>query len=125
MSEQRESPTITPDAPPAPATPVALAGDELTAARELVLRAHPNVVPELVSGATIAELTASVPTAEAAYQRIADALKPAVITGPTPKPTAPSVPAGAATQVVDLAKLPPHELIRRGVEQLKRGTSSQ
>jgi hypothetical protein len=82
--------------------------DEVGLVREVVLRAHPDVVPELVNGTTIAELLASVEPARAAYARIEERRQP---TGETP----PTVPAGAATAVIDPATLPAHELIRRGV----------
>jgi hypothetical protein len=90
--------------------------DEMALVREVVLKAHPDVVPELVSGATVAELLASVEPARAAHARIIEAL---------PKPVAepPVVPAGAATAVVDPAGLPAHELIRRGIAAKRtRGT---
>ncbi len=54
--------------------------------RELVLKAHPDVVPELVTGASIADLLASIGPAGEAYARLADHLQPAP----------PSVPAGAS-----------------------------
>ncbi len=60
----------TPDVPDAP--------DELTLARELVLRAHPDTVQELVAGGSLAELLASVPAAEAAYARVVTATRGAV-----------------------------------------------
>ena len=87
--------------------------DEVGLVREVVLRAHPDVVPELVSGATIADLLASVEPARAAYARIEERRQPA---GESP----PTVPAGAATAVIDPATLPAHELIRRGVQAGRR-----
>lgn len=85
------------------------AGDELAGVRELVLRAHADAVPELVTGATVAELLASVEPARAAYARIAERLAPA-------EPAAPSVPAGGAGPVpVDPDRLPAPEKIRRGL----------
>lgn len=91
--------------------------DEIGLVREVVLRAHSDVVPELVSGTTIAELLASVDPARAAYARIEERRQPAAETPPT-------VPAGAATAVIDPATLPAHELIRRGVRTKRvRGVS--
>jgi hypothetical protein len=89
-------------------------GDEidLGAVRELVLRAHPDVVPELVSGGTVAEMLASVEPARAAYARLAGQVREAM---PAPEPV--SVPAGGGSVLpVDPALLPPAEKIRRGLQ---------
>ena len=43
--------------------------------RELVLKAHPDVVPDLVAGSSVDELIASVEPARNAYQRIADQVR--------------------------------------------------
>src|SRR5688500_15222522 len=86
----------------------AVSADELSAVRELILRAHPDVVPELVAGATVAELTASVEAARAAYAGVVSR-QPAVVSTP------PVVPAGGATVVIDPADLPSAEKIRRGL----------
>src|SRR5438045_3072630 len=48
----------------------AVSAEDLAAVRELILLAHPDVVPELVTGTTVAELTASVAAARAAYQGV-------------------------------------------------------
>jgi hypothetical protein len=82
--------------------------DDLETVRALILRAHPDVVPELVTGTTVAELTASIEPAHAAYERIAGRQSPA-----TGNP--PAVPAGGATAVIDPATLPTTEKIRRGL----------
>src|SRR5215212_7728636 len=50
-------------------------GDELGKVRELVLKAHPDVVPDLVRGSSVDELIASVEPARSAYQRIADQVR--------------------------------------------------
>lgn len=88
--------------------------DELASVRAVVLQANPDVVPELVGGATIAELLASVEPARAAYGRISERIRPAAAAPP------PAVPAGSASSVVDPATLPAHELIRRGIEAARR-----
>lgn len=88
-------------------------GGEIGLVREVVLKAHPDVVPELVNGATVAELLASVEPARAAFARIAEAL-------PKPAGGPPVVPAGAAPAAVDLSTLPPQELIRRGIAARRR-----
>ena len=93
---------------------------ELELVREVVLRAHPDVVPELVAGGTVAELLASVEPARAAYARIVDA-RPAEVEEPVVVSVGPPVvPAGAATSVVDPSTLPAQELIRRGVVAERR-----
>ena len=74
--------------------------DELALVREVVLQAHPDVVPELVSGSTIAELLASVEPAKAAFERISERVKP--VAAPAPPP---AVPAGSATAVIDPSSL--------------------
>ena len=51
------------------------AGTDLGKVRELVLRAHPDVVPDLVRGGSVDELIASVEPARSAYQRIADQVR--------------------------------------------------
>lgn len=95
----------------------AMSAEELAAVREVVLRAYPETVPELVGGATVAEVLGSVEAAAAAYLRIAEGVA-ARASGTAPGPTAPVVPAGSAPPVgVDPERLPPVEKIRRGLEQ--------
>ena len=48
---------------------------DIALARDLVLRAHPEAVQELITGNSLAELLASVPVAEAAFARIAGATR--------------------------------------------------
>lgn len=93
-----------PDAPLAPDIP-----DDLALARDLVLRAHPEAVPELVTGVTLAELLASVPAAEAAYTRIAETVR----VGGT------SVPGGGAVRStgVNIDGLGPLAKIRAGLSK--------
>lgn len=86
---------------------------DLAAVRDLVLRAHPDVVPELVTGATVDDLLASVEPAQDAYQRIAHSLRQHA-----PVPASPSVPAGGDKPVpTDPGRLPAAEKIRRGLSQ--------
>jgi hypothetical protein len=99
--------------------------DDLSTVRDLILRAHPDAVPELITGGTIAELTASIEPARAAYQRVVEAaLRPDGERGEGGKdgegPAPPTVPAGGAPMVVDLDRLPTAELLRRGVAQRSR-----
>jgi hypothetical protein len=89
----------------------------LTLARELVLRAHPETVAELVTGGTLAELLASVPAAEAAYTRVATAAR-AVATATTDTEPA-TVPGGGAirSSAVNVDGLGPLAKIRAGLHQ--------
>ena len=48
---------------------------DLGKVRELVLKAHPDAVPDLVAGSSVDELIASVEPARTAYQRIADQVR--------------------------------------------------
>lgn len=106
------APDITPDTlPPAPDLPQIT----LDAVRELVLRAHPQVVPELVQGASVEALLASVEPASKAYTSISARLEPAAIEPPTP------VPAGTTPPVpIDLNQLPTAEKLRRGIHERQR-----
>jgi hypothetical protein len=87
-------------------------GDELAAVREVVLRAYPDVVPELVSGGSVAEVLASVEGARAAYRRVATTVTEEG-RGPVQIPV---VPAGASRPAaIDPERLPTAEKIRRGL----------
>jgi hypothetical protein len=98
----------------------ALAGEVLAAVRELVLKAHPDVVPELITGSTVAELTASIEPARAAFQRIAERLGTGAGQGTAAAPP-PVVPAGGAPPVVvDPDTMTPEQKIRSGVEAQRR-----
>lgn len=82
---------------------------DFDAVRELVLRAHPDVVPDLVTGDSIADLIASVEPARAAYARLADAIAQA-------RPTGAPVPAGGGAPItIDPDRMPAAEKIRRGL----------
>jgi len=87
--------------------------DELALARELVLRAHPATVPELVSGSSLAELLASVPAAEAAYARIAATAREAT------QPGVATVPAGGVVRSasINVDGLSPLAKIRTGLNR--------
>ncbi len=89
--------------------------DDIAAVREVVLRAHPDAVPEMIAGMTVAELLASVEPARDAYARVVASAS----TGTSPhhdQAIAPSVLAGDAPAfLVDPDHLPPVEKIRRGL----------
>ena len=89
--------------------------DDLSAVRDLVLKAHADVVPELIQGDSIAALLASVEPAQSAYTRIASTIRPTVGSA------LPNVPAGGSPPVViDLDRLPASEKIKRGLVSLRR-----
>jgi hypothetical protein len=89
----------------------AMSVEELAAVREVVLRAYPETVPEMVGGESVEALLQSIEPAAAAYQRIA-----AGVAARVPAPAAPTVPAGSAPPVsVDPERLPSVEKIRRGL----------
>jgi hypothetical protein len=106
-------------------------GDELGKVRELVLKAHPDVVPDLVRGSSVDELIASVEPARSAYQRIADqVLTETVAAGgvgsresevqtsdPIVQP--PVVPAGGGTNVADPGGLGPTTKIAQALAARK------
>jgi hypothetical protein len=111
---------------PAGVEPAGGGTQDLGKVRELVLKAHPDVVPDLVRGGSVDELIASVEPARSAYQRIADQVKGSgAETTVTAEPRAtvpaatiasgettvvmqpPSVPAGGGSNVVDPADLAP------------------
>lgn len=117
MSEQVESPTVAVTAPTAAQAPTvihSLSAEDITAARELVLKANPNAIPELVQGSTLAELSSSANAATEAYNRILSNINGVNATPPV-VPIAPIVPAGGAATPLDLSTLPAVELIKRGI----------
>ena len=130
---------------PANAEPRAqlLPGTDLGKVRELVLKAHPDVVPDLVRGGSVDELIASVEPARTAYQRIADQIRQGgkvaglqggeetTVTaeaGPTINATGettvvvqpPVVPAGGAANVAEPADLAPTTKIAQALATRKR-----
>lgn len=85
------------------------ATDDVAAVRALIVRTHADAVPELIGGATIAELIASIAPAREAWARI-------VAQAGAATAAAPVVPAGGATTApIDPAKLSAPEKIRRGL----------
>lgn len=85
-------------------TPVSDEQESVAQVRAFILETHQEIVPELVTGSTIADLMASIASAQAAYSRVADAARPV------------SVPAGGnAPHLLDIESLPTSEKIRRGL----------
>jgi hypothetical protein len=97
----QDTPTTTPVQPQSP--------DETDLLRDLIVRAHPDAVPELIRGTSLAEMLASLPEAQAVHARI---LARGSIT-----PTSAHVPAGSAirTPPIDAATLSPLAKIAAGI----------
>ncbi len=87
------------------ANPIERQPAELDRVREVILAAYPDLVPELVVGATVGELLDAVDPARAAFAALRERLTPVV----------PVVPAGTMPATVDPGDLPTHELLRRGI----------
>jgi len=84
--------------------------ETLERVRELVLLAHPEVVPELVRGVSLTELLASVKPAHQAYTDLAARFQP------DEAPPILQVPAGGTGPApVDLDRIPTAEKLRRGI----------
>lgn len=101
MSEPDVTPVVDPQPP-----------DDLAQVRELILASHTDIVPELVQGASVADLVASIESARTAYTRVIESV-----------PTAPpiTIPAGGNAGVeIDIDALPTSEKIRRGLASAKR-----
>jgi hypothetical protein len=114
-------------------TPAGGGADELAKVRELVLLAHPEVVPELVRGRSLDELLASVAPARSAYQQVAARVRdgmpaavpvapdaatagdPAASAATDPATSPPRVPAGGTSIVVNPDDIPPAEKIARAL----------
>jgi|GEM_PF-1784559 len=88
---------------------------DLDAMRELVLRAHPDVIPEMIGGDSVASMLDSVEPARAAYTRLVEAWEAS-------RPQAVRIPAGGGEKLpVDPEKLPAAEKIRRGLQMTAAG----
>ena len=91
--------------------------EELDAVRQVVLAAYPDSVPELIQGATVPELLASIEAARAAYARVAETV--AVPAEPVAV-AAPVVPAGGGSAMIDPGALPAAEKVRQGIAGRQR-----
>lgn len=87
--------------------------DDAALLRELIVGANPDVVPELILGASLREMLDSLPAARAAYARIVEA---AATTAPTP------VPSGSAirSREPDPAGLSPAAKVRVALDRQRR-----
>lgn len=88
------------------------AGPEPSPLRDLVVKAYPDVVPELLHGESVEEMLASVPVAQAAYQRIVQETRPAA---PEPVPSG-----GGASRAfpMDVGAMSPALKIREGLRRV-------
>ena len=108
--------------------------EDLGKVRELVLKAHPDVVPDLVRGDSVDELIASVEPARSAYQRIAERVRESrsreveessIQTVRDDSSTVqavqpPAVPAGGAATIVDPGDLAPTSKIAQALAARKK-----
>jgi hypothetical protein len=88
----------------------ALRGESIGIVRELILKANPDLVADMVRGETLTELMDSVEPARAAYQRIVE----------TVRSVAPVVPAGGAGGAMVIEDLSADGLIKRGLATARR-----
>lgn len=94
-----------------PEPPIPAPEDDLAQVRQLILASHPDTVPELVTGSTIADLIASITPAQAAYSRVVESMPATTVT----------VPAGGNTPVlIEADTLPTSEKIRRGLAAIAK-----
>ena len=95
------------------------APDDLALARALILKAHPEIVPELVTGASLAEMLASVPAAEAAWARVIETARGTAIPSPADRERGTAVPSGGGVRSagVNLDGLGPMAKIRAGLSR--------
>jgi hypothetical protein len=95
--------------------PTAHTAPHIDTVRDLVLRAYPNVVPELVRGDTLDDLLASIEPASTAFTSLAARLHQPIVDAPEP------VPAGASLPVpIDIDRIPTAEKLRRGIGERLR-----
>ncbi len=88
--------------------------------RDLVLKANPDVIPEMIAGDTFDTLMASVDPAKAAYQRIVQSVGGAAGGGAAAVARVPA--GGGATRqfVVNIEELSPSAKIAEGLRQRQR-----
>lgn len=115
-----ETATSEPPRSPSDATDAPQQVDDLSLVRELVLKAHPDVVPELIGGDSVAAIVASISPAQTAYSDLAAKIQAnsgASSGHATPGANVPRVPAGStAPAPIDPDRLPTAEKLRRGVQ---------
>lgn len=107
---------VTPvEAEPLEPAPESAPAPSIDAVRDLVLRAYPNVVPELVRGDTLDDLLASIEPASAAYTNLAARFDRPTAESPEPVPAGATLPAP-----IDIERIPTAEKLRRGISERLR-----
>ena len=94
MEQAAEGAPAEQESPPAPAPPGAPTADQLTRLRDVLIAAHPEAVPELIAGADLDTLLASLEPARAAYDRARQAATQAALA---------AIPRGGGTRTPDPA----------------------
>lgn len=94
---------------------------EVAMIRELVFKAHPDVVRELLVGETLTDILASVEPARAAYQRIADQVERELQR--ERRPGTPPVAEALITPMPDRATLTTTQRLQLGLRE-RAGTTS-
>jgi hypothetical protein len=92
-------------------------GVDLNQIRDLVLAAHPDVVPEMVRGESFDELMASVEPARGAYQRIVGQMTEKTETQPV-APKVASQPGRRGATIVEIESLSPLGKISEGLRRV-------
>lgn len=93
--------------------------EALSVVRDLARKAYGDAIPELIDGASVAEIMSSVDGARAAYARVFAAVQSAQEDRRSQPPAVPA--GGSGTAIVDVDRLPPSEKLRLGVGAAKRG----
>jgi hypothetical protein len=96
----------------------ASSGPELEVVRELARKAHPDAIPELIDGGSVAEIMASVEPARSAYARVFQEVTDRQQERNTRPPLVPA--GGSIAGAVDPDTLPAAEKLRRGVQAARR-----
>lgn len=99
--------------------------DDLALVRDLVLKAHPDIVPELIGGDSVASIVASISPAQAAYSELAARIQASNAASGATSST-PRVPAGSTvSSPIDPDRMPTAEKLRRGVRDRESRSASR
>ena len=89
-----------------------LRAESIQIVRDLIVKANPDLVAEMISGETLTELMDSVAAAKEAYRRVVDTVREQASTVPTP-----IVPAGGSGTRIAIEDLTSDGLIKQGLTQ--------
>lgn len=90
--------------------------DDLSLVRDLVIKAHSDVVPELIFGDSVASIIASIGPSQAAYSKLMAKIQ-AASEPEAFRSNVPHVPSGSTLSApIDLDRLTTAEKLRRGVQ---------